>query len=143
LAQVGGKRMEGTVKFYNRKKGFGFVQGDDGKDYFVHFTALPQGVFLRDNDKVSFNASEGERGLKAEGVQLLEKGSEREDAGYDQEESEQSAEEPAQEEATEEPEAEAEEPAQEEATEEPEAEAEEPAQEAETTEESTEEEKTE
>ena len=71
-------KMEGTVKFFNRKKGFGFISGDDGKDYFVHFSALPQGVFLRDNDKVSFNGVEGDRGLKAENVQLLQKGSERE-----------------------------------------------------------------
>ena len=69
--------MEGTVKFFNRKKGFGFISGEDGKDYFVHFTALPQGVFLRDNDKVSFDGVEGDRGLKAENVQLLQKGSER------------------------------------------------------------------
>lgn len=69
--------MEGTVKFFNRKKGFGFISGEDGKDYFVHFTALPKGVFLRDNDKVSFDGAEGDRGLKAENVQLLQKGSER------------------------------------------------------------------
>ncbi|MDO8656262.1 MAG: cold shock domain-containing protein [Nanoarchaeota archaeon] len=69
--------MEGTVKFFNRKKGFGFISGDDGKDYFVHFTALPKGVFLRDNDKVSFDGVEGDRGSKAENVQLLQKGSER------------------------------------------------------------------
>ncbi len=71
--------MEGTVKFFNRKKGFGFISGEDGKDYFVHFTALPKGVFLRDNDKVSFDGAEGDRGLKAENVQLLQKGSERMD----------------------------------------------------------------
>ncbi len=69
--------MEGTVKFFNRSKGFGFINGDDGKDYFVHVSALPQGVFLRDNDRVSFNPSEGDRGLKAQDVQLLEKGSDR------------------------------------------------------------------
>ena len=72
--------MEGTVKFYNRKKGFGFIHGDDEKDYFVHFTALPRGTFIRDNDRVSFSGVEGERGLKAENVQLLQKGSEREGA---------------------------------------------------------------
>ena len=69
--------MEGTVKFFNRKKGFGFIHGDDEKDYFVHFSALPQNVFLRDNDRVSFEPAEGDRGLKAEKVQLLQKGSER------------------------------------------------------------------
>ena len=78
--------MEGTVKFFNRKKGFGFISGDDGKDYFVHFTALPKGVFLRDNDKVSFTGAEGDRGLKAENVQLLEKGSERAGAPAGQDE---------------------------------------------------------
>ena len=67
--------MEGTVKFFNRKKGFGFINGDDGKDYFVHFSGLSEGTFLRDNDKVSFEAVEGERGLKAEKVKLLQKGS--------------------------------------------------------------------
>src|SRR3989338_6066827 len=69
--------MEGTVKFFNRRKGFGFIHGDDGKDYFVHFTALPQGVFLRENDRVAFEGATGDRGLKAEHVRLLEKGSER------------------------------------------------------------------
>ncbi len=73
------QRTEGTVKFFNRKKGFGFISGGDGQDYFVHFTAVPRGVFLRDNDKVSFDAVEGDRGLKAENVQLLQKGSERTD----------------------------------------------------------------
>ena len=65
--------MEGTVKFFNRKKGFGFISGEDGKDYFVHFTALPRGAYLHDNDKVSFNGVEGDRGLKAENVQILQK----------------------------------------------------------------------
>lgn len=67
--------MEGSVKFFNRKKGFGFIHGEDEQDYFVHFSALPRGVFLRDNDKVSFDKAEGERGLKAENVQLLAKAS--------------------------------------------------------------------
>src|SRR3989338_3810759 len=74
--------MNGTVKFYNRKKGFGFISGEDGSDYFVHFTALPRGLSLRDNDKVSFEPAEGDRGLKAENVQLLQKASEQ---GEDQE----------------------------------------------------------
>ena len=93
--------MEGTVKFFNRKKGFGFVQGNDGNDYFVHYTAIPEGVFLRDNDLVSFDSAEGDRGLKAENVQLLTKGSERDD--LPQETSEESTEEtPVEEETSEE-----------------------------------------
>jgi len=72
--------MQGTVKFFNRKKGFGFISGEDGKDYFVHFTALAKGTFIRDNDVVSFDTGEGERGLKAENVQLIKKASEMEGA---------------------------------------------------------------
>ena len=68
--------MQGTVKFFNRKKGFGFISGEDGKDYFVHFSGLAQGTFIRDNDIVSFDGTEGDRGLKAENVQLIKKGSE-------------------------------------------------------------------
>ena len=92
--------MEGTVKFYNRKKGFGFISGEDGNDYFVHFTALPRGLSLRDNDKVSFEGTNGERGLKAENVQLLEKASERAPAeGSEASETEESSEETSDEEA--------------------------------------------
>lgn len=63
--------MEGKVKFFNRGKGFGFIQGDDGKDYFVHSTALKEGVSLQENSRVSFEAVEGDRGLKADNVQLI------------------------------------------------------------------------
>ena len=90
VVEIGGiSKMEGTVKFFNRKKGFGFISGEDGKDYFVHFTALPRGAFLHDNDKVSFNAVEGDRGLKAENVQILQKAapSERGNSSNDDEES--------------------------------------------------------
>jgi CspA family cold shock protein len=71
--------MEGTVKWYNFKKGYGFIEGEDGEDYFVHFTAVPKGVSLRENDKVSFEPTENEKGKQASNVQLLEKGSERAD----------------------------------------------------------------
>ena len=93
--------MEGTVKFFNRRKGFGFVSGEDEKDYFVHFTALKQGTFLRDNDKVSFDAEEGEKGPKAINVTLLEKASDRSDLPAEEGEApaEETTEEPAQEEA--------------------------------------------
>jgi cold shock protein len=71
--------MQGSVKFYNRKKGFGFISGEDGQDYFVHFTGLTEGTFLRDNDLVEFEAAEGERGPKAQNVKLLTKASDRDD----------------------------------------------------------------
>ena len=64
--------MEGTVKWFNSKKGYGFINGDDGEDYFVHHTALDEGVFLRDNARVSFETAETERGKQAQKVALLE-----------------------------------------------------------------------
>src|SRR3989338_364376 len=60
--------MEGTVKFYDRTKGFGFIKGNDGKDYYVNSEVLGEGVSLYDNDAVSFDAQEGQRGPKAVNV---------------------------------------------------------------------------
>ena len=42
--------MKGNVKFFNRMKGFGFIAGEDGKEYFVHQTGLKDGVSLRGLD---------------------------------------------------------------------------------------------
>jgi cold shock protein len=60
--------MEGTVKFFNEQKGFGFISGEDGKEYFVHHSALGEGATLRENDAVTFDVEEGERGPKAVNV---------------------------------------------------------------------------
>lgn len=60
--------MNGTVKFFNAGKGFGFISGEDGKEYFVHQTGLEQGVNLQDNDPVTFDVEEGDRGPKAVNV---------------------------------------------------------------------------
>lgn len=68
--------MEGKVKFFNREKKFGFIQGDDGKEYFVHISGLAEGTFIRDDDRVSFDPVETERGLQAQNVTLLQKASE-------------------------------------------------------------------
>lgn len=68
--------MKGKVKWYNRKKGYGFVQGEDGKDYFVHFTGLAQPGFIRENDEVSFEPAKTDKGLQAKEVKLLKKASE-------------------------------------------------------------------
>lgn len=67
--------MEGKVKWFNSRKGYGFVQGDDGEEYFVHSSALQGTRFLRENDRVSFEAAESEKGKQAQNVQLLKKGS--------------------------------------------------------------------
>ncbi len=60
--------MKGTVKFFNESKGFGFIAADDGKEYFVHKTALKEGVTLQENDAVTFDVVEGDRGPKADNV---------------------------------------------------------------------------
>ena len=70
--------MEGTVKWFNRTKGFGFINGEDGNEYFVHYSSLKEGTFIRDNDKVSFDAAETEKGKQAQNVVLVEKASDSE-----------------------------------------------------------------
>lgn len=60
--------MDGTVKWYNDRKGFGFIQGQDGNDYFVHNTAIQGGARLNDGDPVTFDPKDAERGKKAENV---------------------------------------------------------------------------
>lgn len=65
-------KMNGKVKFFDTTKGFGFVVSDDGKEYFVHQSGLKEGVRLNDNDSVTFDVEEGDRGPKAVNVALSE-----------------------------------------------------------------------
>jgi cold shock protein len=58
----------GTVKFFNEEKGFGFITPDDGgKDVFVHANGL-NGISITEGDKVSFETEEGQKGLSAVNV---------------------------------------------------------------------------
>ncbi|MFT4261268.1 MAG: cold-shock protein [Candidatus Woesearchaeota archaeon] len=59
---------KGKVKFFNRTKNFGFIEGDDGSDYFVHGSAV-EGM-IRDNDPVEFDAEESDKGLRAVNVRV-------------------------------------------------------------------------
>jgi len=105
--------MKGTVKFFNEMKGFGFISGEDGKEYFVHMSALGDGMKLNENDAVSFDVEEGDRGPKAVNV-AMDSG----EAAPAEEPAEEATEEVAEEEPAEE--AEATEEVSEEAAEEPE-----------------------
>ena len=60
--------MKGTIKFYNESKGFGFITAEDGKEYFVHKTALEEGTSLAEGDSVTFDVEEGDKGPKAVNV---------------------------------------------------------------------------
>ena len=73
------KTIEGNVKWFSRDKGYGFIAGDDGNEYFVHSSALAPGTFIRDDDRVSLEPVEGDKGKQAQNVTLLQKGSERTD----------------------------------------------------------------
>lgn len=65
--------LKGNVKWYNRKKGYGFIAGDDGQDYFVHYSKLPEGCILKDNDRVEFVGMETPKGFQAQEVEILPK----------------------------------------------------------------------
>ena len=62
--------MNGTVKFFNESKGFGFITAEDGKEYFVHISGIKDNQVLRDNDAVTFDVEQGDRGPKAVNVSL-------------------------------------------------------------------------
>ena len=60
----------GTVKFFNDEKGFGFITPEDGsKDLFVHVSGLNDEI--REGDKVSYEVEEGQKGLQAANVQAI------------------------------------------------------------------------
>jgi CspA family cold shock protein len=63
----------GKVKWFNEKKGFGFIEQEDGPDLFVHYSAIESEGFktLNENDEVSFEVIESERGPKAQDVKKL------------------------------------------------------------------------
>ena len=65
--------MKGTVKWFNAKKGFGFISDEEGNDVFVHFSALQMDGFkvLDEGDEVDFEVVNGEKGPQAANVTKL------------------------------------------------------------------------
>lgn len=63
----------GTVKWFNAKKGFGFISDEEGNDVFVHFSALQMDGFkvLEEGEKVNFDVVKGDKGPQAANVTRL------------------------------------------------------------------------
>lgn len=61
---------KGTVKWFNGTKGYGFITGEDGKDYFVHFSAINVDGFktLDEGQSVTFDVEQGQKGPQAANV---------------------------------------------------------------------------
>jgi len=64
--------MNGVIKWYNPRKGFGFIEVEEGKDVFVHNTQVPQGTYLNEGDKVSFEIEESDKGPQAVKIEKVE-----------------------------------------------------------------------
>ncbi len=66
----------GTVKWFDSKKGFGFILSPDGRDVFVHFSSIEGEGFrsLRDGESVDYEQLEGEKGLLAKNVRRVGSG---------------------------------------------------------------------
>jgi len=64
---------EGTVKWFNNKKGHGFITGIDGKDVFVHYSAIDGGGYktLYSGQKVEYNVIENDHGTQSEDVTVI------------------------------------------------------------------------
>lgn len=63
----------GKVKWFNESKGFGFIEQDNGKDVFVHFSAIQGTGFktLTEGQRVSFEVTQGQKGPQASNVQAI------------------------------------------------------------------------
>ncbi len=66
-------RKNGTVKWFNSSKGFGFITQENGEDVFVHFKAIIGDGYksLEENDKVEFTVVNGDKGLQASQVKII------------------------------------------------------------------------
>ena len=68
------ERIQGTVKWFNNSKGYGFISQENGEDVFVHYKSIVGEWYrtLNENDKVEFVVTEGQKGPQAAEVQIVE-----------------------------------------------------------------------
>ena len=66
-------KEEGTVKWFNSAKGYGFIGRDSGEDVFVHFSAIQGDGYrsLQEGDRVKFEVRKGPKGLQADNVERV------------------------------------------------------------------------
>ena len=66
-------RKEGTVKWFNNSKGYGFITQESGEDVFVHYQSITGDGYksLNENDRVKFSVTQGPKGLQAAEVEIL------------------------------------------------------------------------
>ncbi len=66
--------MEGTVKWFNAEKGYGFITTEEGDDVFAHFSQIEKEGFktLEEGQKVEFEVVDGQKGLQAEKITIVE-----------------------------------------------------------------------
>ncbi|MBS1271349.1 MAG: Cold shock-like protein CspLA [Candidatus Marinimicrobia bacterium] len=65
---------QGTVKWFNNDKGFGFIEREEGDDVFVHYSAIEGSGFkaLNEGDRVEFKETQGQKGPQAENVRVVQ-----------------------------------------------------------------------
>jgi len=65
--------MRGSVKWFNEQKGYGFILGEDGKEIFAHYSEIKSEAnykTLQEGDEVSFDVTEGDKGLRATSIEV-------------------------------------------------------------------------